>query len=520
MIPLFLIAAGWADVVRWAILVGNNQGFSSSRTLYFAETDARKVGSVLEDLGGVPADHQRLLLGRNRFDVLMAMGSLKEQIAAAKSQGNQTVLYFYYSGHADQQQLQLGRTWIGWTEVQEMLDRSGADVRVAFVDACQSGSMIRAKGGTLAPSFVFDVSEQLGSNGSVLITSSADNEASQESNEVGGSYFTHFLVSALAGSADEDRDGRVTLSEAYRQVFHETVLRTAATRGGTQHPNYEWDLSGSGDIVITELQRAAGTLVLSGDHSGSFAVFDEDRRMFVAEVEVTGSDRRLSLRPGRYLVQKRYPTYLGVAELRLEANSPRRLEEGDFHALEYENDVAKGSIDATIRKVTAPRVALDTSLGVRAFATPIRDSWFPTSYNLSLGASWHWLGTPYFVAEASAGGGYGLLQLPGLSYQIPTALTTATLGAGLGVETPDALFGAGLGFHLEGLFLHRSFPGQSVDSQTLFTVAPGLMGHVGLYPGRTRVEFQARTHYLPYLLDDRDLGVGYHQFLLTVGYRL
>ena len=86
------------------------------------------------------------------------------------------------------------------------------------------------------------------------------------------------------------------------------------------------ELSGEGDLVITELGRVSGSLVLAGEHPGTFAIFDEGRRMFIAEVQVFGADRRISLRPGSYLIQKRYPTYLSVARVQVVAGAPVRVD--------------------------------------------------------------------------------------------------------------------------------------------------------------------------------------------------
>jgi uncharacterized caspase-like protein len=57
-------------------------------------------------------------------------------------------------------------------------------------------------------------------SGEVVITSSSADELSQESDEVGGSYFTHYLLSGLRGAADTSGDGEVTLDEAYRYVYY------------------------------------------------------------------------------------------------------------------------------------------------------------------------------------------------------------------------------------------------------------------------------------------------------------
>ncbi len=524
MILGLAMAAGVAraDVQRFAIVVGNNEGATGDRPLYFAEVDAKKMQGVLTELGGVSLLNTKVLLGKGRNDVLRAMGEIRAPIASAKANGTETVLYFFYSGHADDQQLHLGRGGgLSWDELEDQLEKSGADVRVAFVDACQSGSITRRKGGTPAPSFVFDLKERLDSQGSVIITSSTGDEASQESNEIGGSYFTHFLASGLAGSADDDGNGRVTLSETYRYVYHETILRTSSTRAGTQHPSFDWDLSGSGDVVITELGRqGTGTLLLPASNPGSFAVFDVDRRMFVAEVTVEQSDRKVALRPGKYLVQERLPTHLAVAELSLAAGALARLDAWQFKDGEYEDDVAKGSIDATIRRAKMPKMALHLVTGARAFSDPeIQAEYFPNTPAGGLEARFDWHDGKYLSLDFLGGSGVTELQIAELDYPVSVGLDSATVGAGAGWATRPWIIQAGGGLHLEGIWMRRRFPDGGVPEQSLFTVSPGAQGWVGLHPGDFEIELSLRIHYLPYVVDGRDDSMGFSELLLGLGYR-
>lgn len=509
-----------AAVQRWAVVVGNNEGSSSTRPLYFAEQDARKMKSILVGLGDVEETRVDLLLGGTRNELLMAMADIRPSIVAARNGGDQTVLYFYYSGHADDQQLQLGRTWVTWTELETLLEKSGADVRVAFVDACQSGALTRTKGGQMAPSFVFDVAERLDASGSYIVTSSAGDEASQESNEIGGSYFTHFLASALSGTADEDGDGRVTLSETYRYVYHETLYRTTKTRGGPQHPTYESRLSGTGDVVLTELGRAGGTLVFPAENPGDFAVFDVERRMFVAEVGVDDADRRLSLPAGRYLVQRRYPTHLAVSDVSVASGQATRLTASGFRALEYEDDVAKGSIDKVIRKAQLPRLSVRIVSGARGFSDPgVKSAYFPDTPAAGAEARFHWRDGRWASLDVVGGTGTGDLAVDGLPYTVPVRVSSAAFGGGVGYATREAPFRIGGGLHLEGIWLSRAFPGQGVESQELFTVAPGLMAWAGWYPKRVELELALRSHYLPYVVDGRDTGMGFSELVLAFGYR-
>ncbi len=520
MIPLLLASVALAEVQRWAVIVGNNEGFTNTHPLYFAEQDARKMRSIFTSLGDVGDGDVRLLLGRNRAELLTTLGTLRTPIAEAKARGDQTVLYFYYSGHGDATQLQLGRTWLTYPELEDLLERSGADVRLAFVDACQSGALTRNKGGTMAPPFLVDLSERLDSKGSFIITSSTGDEASQESDEIGGSYFTHFLASALSGTGDADGDGRVTLRETYQHVYHETLYRTAGTRGGPQHPTYGSSLSGTGDLVLTELDRTGATLVFSGEHTGSFAVFDVDRRMFLAEVDITGADRQLSVRPGRYLVQRRYPTHLAVADVSLARGSSIKLTAPQFRALEYEDDVAKGSVDKVIRQGNLPRTSIRTLLGGRGFSDEsVAQEYFPSTPAAGAEARFNWRDGRWASADVLVGSGLGALDLPELPYTVPVRLTVAGFGLGAGYATREAPFRIGGGVHLQGIYLNRSFPDTNAATQELFTVAPGLMGWTGWYPRRFELELALRTHYLPYVVDGRDRGMAYSELTLGVGYR-
>ena len=257
---LFAAGAALAGVARFAVVVGNNEGHQETEPLIFAESDAQKVHGLLTELGGIDPERARLIQGGTRSQVLHALGDVNDAVEMARARGDQTVVVFYYSGHADDRELHLGRHWLRYDELEQLLAKSDADVRIALLDACQSGSMTREKGATRAPSFVFDLGERIDAHGQVIITSSAADEASQESDEIGGSYFTHFLASALTGAADDDGDRRVTLSEAYRYVYRETVYRTSSART-TQHPTYSWELQGRGDVVLADLSGGVAPLV-------------------------------------------------------------------------------------------------------------------------------------------------------------------------------------------------------------------------------------------------------------------
>jgi hypothetical protein len=85
----------------------------------------------------------------------------------------------------------------------------------------------------------------------------------QESEELAGAVFTHFLVSGLRGGADVDGDGRVTLSELYTYAYRKTLMRTG-TGVALQHPAMTLDTSGTGEIVLTRPSTASAFLEVPG----------------------------------------------------------------------------------------------------------------------------------------------------------------------------------------------------------------------------------------------------------------
>src|SRR5436853_424709 len=90
--------------------------------------------------------------------------------------------------------------------------RAQALRRIAILDSCRSGAVTttRTKGARKAPAFEIQADGPRDAKGVVILTSSTSDEDSQESDAIGGSYFSHHLASGLLGGADRSGDGRVT----------------------------------------------------------------------------------------------------------------------------------------------------------------------------------------------------------------------------------------------------------------------------------------------------------------------
>jgi hypothetical protein len=291
-----------ARTQRFAVIIGNNRGYLTERTLRYAEDDARKVRLVLAELGGFDDKNIRLLLGKTANNARAALKEVERLIESIADDPEETSLLFvYFSGHAEGDALEMGSSALPFQELSNIIKSSKARVRLSFIDSCQSGKLVAAKGGRRGPEFQIKLNEELHSSGYAIVTSSAADELSQESTEIHGSFFTHYLISGLRGAADRSHDGKVTLAELYQHVYQQTVGRTSANVGGGQHPMYDFQLSGRGDLVLTHTAQSGGRVTIEPLGKGRIVILDAVGAEMVAEINDCVSEScEVFLAPGRY----------------------------------------------------------------------------------------------------------------------------------------------------------------------------------------------------------------------------
>ncbi|MCA9665380.1 MAG: caspase family protein [Myxococcales bacterium] len=319
-------AAAPRTTTRFALVVGANDGGKGRVRLRYALSDARAMAAVMKQLGGVRSEHVTLLLEPNRDRLARTLAKLGARLKRARARGR-VELFFYYSGHSDERGLLLGGKHLTYLQVRHAIRALPADVRVAVLDSCASGAITRTKGGIRRPPFLVSGAPV---RGHAFLTSAAANEAAQESDRVGGSFFTHYLVSGLRGAADVDHDGRVTLDEAYKYAFAETLARTESTRAGPQHANYDMQLAGSGNLVLTELRGSTALLELGPDVQGRVVIRDDKGRL-VAEINKRAARAmRLGLPPGRYIVRLAEKAQVRHGTFTLSARKAQRVARADL----------------------------------------------------------------------------------------------------------------------------------------------------------------------------------------------
>jgi len=337
---------------RFALVIGANDGGPERSTLRYAETDARTVAGVMTELGGVAPSDRVLVVDPDKASLIVALGELRRRIEAVDDQRTEVIVY--YSGHSDERGLLLRTQRFTYKELREALENLDSDVRIAILDSCASGAMVTGKGGRHVAGFLANEANQVA--GHAYLTSSAADEMSQEAASLGGSYFTHSLVTGLRGAADVNTDQLVTLNEAYRFAFEETLARTESSRFGAQHANFDIQLSGSGDLVMTDLRERTATLNLDEAMAGRVYVRDSDGRLVAELGKTPGREVSLLLEPGRYSVklEKDDQVYGGIAKV--DGASPAQVSFSDLTptavvATVARGDTGEGSLADTITRV-------------------------------------------------------------------------------------------------------------------------------------------------------------------------
>lgn len=340
VVAMFCVVRSAHAEQRYAVVIGANPGWSSDRPLRYAEADAERMRDVLVALGNFAPDRVVMLRDPDTSDV---RATLRDLSRVAKASNEDTLIFFYYSGHADNENLHLRGDPLTFKELKASLRAMPSTLKLAVIDACKSGAVTR-KGGTRVDEFEVDVdSPKL--SGMVLLTSSGADELSQESRSLAGSVFTHHLVSALRGAADVNGDKQVTVAEAYHYAYARTRADTAAS-GTPQRPAFQYELSGQGELVLAQLKMAKTAKVTVPKGNGvKYVVLDSHDLRLVAEVRSQPDrDVDLTLAPGNYHLKKVLSDRLEVASVVLAAGEAAAADRVAYKSAPLSEGIVKGSM--------------------------------------------------------------------------------------------------------------------------------------------------------------------------------
>lgn len=336
------ISAADTGVKRYGLIIGANNGGSGRVILKYALSDAASFKKVMNELGGMSEADMLLLYNPDTRNYLSAMNQLKQKVAKDAGKFRKREFFFYYSGHSDEQSILLGNEKISYANLKKDIVSLNVDVRIVILDSCSSGAFTRTKGGAMRSSFMVDTSYDM--KGNAFMTSSSADEASQESDSIKGSFFTHYIVTGMRGAADVTQDKKITLNEVYQFAYNSTLSRTQKTTGGAQHPNYHIEMMGTGDVVMTDVNTTDTRLVVSDEVEGRIFIKDSSDRLIAEFPKSYGQPVVLGIESGKYtVIATDYNDRIRQAELTVPGNSEFVLQNRHFKSQRAEITTVRGS---------------------------------------------------------------------------------------------------------------------------------------------------------------------------------
>ena len=286
-----------AGVERYGLYIGSNDGGKSHQRLLYAGSDAIAFQKIMTDIGGISKSNGILLLDPTKEDVDTAFQIISGMMEKKRADAKRSEFVFYYSGHSNENALLLGKTTYDYSSLKAAITNVPSDVHVVILDSCYSGNFIRTKGGSKQKPFLIDDSSVV--KGHAYLSSSSSQESSQESDEIGSSFFTNAMINGLRGAADTSGDKKVTLNELYSYAFNETLSKTENT-ADPQHPNYNITLVGSGDLVLSDVSASDCILAISREMTGRIIVRDKSGKLVSEVNKTTQTPVYLALEEGQY----------------------------------------------------------------------------------------------------------------------------------------------------------------------------------------------------------------------------
>ena len=357
-------------VYAYALVIGSNRGGDGQGKLAFAERDAVRLADLLRELGRVPAEHIARLQQPTVREVEQALVALRGKLSAHAAAGERAQVLFYYSGHARAHALSLGDDELSLTSLRASLLALPSALTVVVLDACQSGAFSGIKGAAPAADFSFSSVHDLNSTGIAVMASSTGTELSQESSELGSSYFTHHLLVSLRGAGDLDHNGRVSLDEAYHYAYQHTLSDTARTQVGSQHATLEMEVTGRGDVPLSYPVDADAQLALPAEVEGRVLVQRNDGPVMAELVKARGTPLRLALPSGAYEVLVRAADDAKSCALTLTKGAVHTLSLAGCQVLELPREQAKSDQSAALRLQKLARESWFVELGLSLSFAP------------------------------------------------------------------------------------------------------------------------------------------------------
>jgi hypothetical protein len=236
----------------WAAVIGINN-YPHVRKLQYAVNDAKAFYNHLVHSNQIPAENVTLLL--NHEASLTKLRSILGTHLKSKA-GKDDMVIIYFAGHGatekdvmspdgdglekyllpyDADPKDLYATALPMGEISRIFNRIRSERLIFIADSCYSGASggrtisITGMRANISDAFLDRIA---GGKGRIILTASGANEVSSEDEIFHHGVFTYFLLKGLQGKADADKDGEITVDEAYAYVSTHVPQAT----GQEQHP--------------------------------------------------------------------------------------------------------------------------------------------------------------------------------------------------------------------------------------------------------------------------------------------
>jgi hypothetical protein len=236
----------------WAVVIGIND-YRKAPQLKYAVNDAKAFYDYLVMKSQIPRENVTLLLNNEA-----SLGNLRSTLGThlKNKAGPEDMVILYFAGHgategdvtspdgdglekyllpADADLKDLYASALPMREISYILQRIRSERLVFIIDSCYSGASggrtVKTDGKRASISDRF-LDRVVSGKGMIIMTASGANEVSVEKDDLRHGVFTYFLLDGLGGKADIDRDGLITVDEAYDYVSKNVPKAT----GQEQHP--------------------------------------------------------------------------------------------------------------------------------------------------------------------------------------------------------------------------------------------------------------------------------------------
>ncbi|HEY0840016.1 MAG TPA: caspase family protein, partial [Vulgatibacter sp.] len=344
---------------RAAVVVGANAAVAGRPALRYAHSDAETVARALIEVAGFSPGSVEILRDSSPDAILEA---LDRRLAELRATQGETMLLFYFSGHADGEALYSGGAPLPLSALKERLSDRRAGVRVGIVDACSGGAWTGAKGLRPAPEFEVNLPLTLGSEGSALLAASSGMGDAHESEVIGGSFFTHHLVAALRGAGDRSGDGEVTLQEAFDYAQPLTVRDSSLIAGFPQRPSFEINLRGRRDLALSRIAGHPNRITIDQE-SGPVQVIRLDSGLLVLELPTGKRSVTAALTPGRYVLRRTDGETVWAKEVDVSSGSEVFVRERDLAPIAKGALASKGLLPPEASTLPGGDWALQLAMG-------------------------------------------------------------------------------------------------------------------------------------------------------------